>query len=139
LKKLLLVSIRFKFSEGKWVCSYCKCSLRHYSPIDGYDTYWCPRCKTWRWIGYGIPGAPIRKTPQIEYLASDEKQNLMYMYKVMSKYEEEMIEKLNSEVVIYTNIQYTQEFLQSLIPNRKEKNENRTPTYLLKRFHGFSR
>lgn len=57
----------------------------------------------------------------------------------MSKYEEEMIEKLNSEVVIYTNIQYTQEFLQSLIPNRKEKNENRTPTYLLKRFHGFSR
>jgi len=91
--------------------------------MDGWDTYWCPKCKSWRWIGYIIPGAPVRKTPQIEYLAPLEKQSMVYMNKVMDKYKEDIEEILNGQVVTYSWDNYDQDFLLNLIPSLKEKYE----------------
>jgi len=43
------------------------------------------------------------------------------MQKVMDKYEEEVMEKLDGEVIIYSSETHSQEFLYSLIPSMKGK------------------
>jgi hypothetical protein len=104
--------------KGKWYCDYCGEFLNHYHPETGKDTYWCPDCVSWRWIGYQIEKRLILP---ITYLAPTYDQSLVYLCKKLDEYEKEARNKLNSNVKIYSSKDCSQEFLYNLIPSKKVK------------------
>ncbi len=88
--------------------------------------YWCPYCFNWHHTNLSLLGKGtmdhIFSDPQlIEVMRPDSIAKINEKLKIFIQ---EVKEKIDKQVIIYTSEKYDQEFLMSLIPSLREKNEN---------------
>jgi uncharacterized protein YbaR (Trm112 family) len=105
------------YIEGQFVCPECNSPLTPPTKRgkEYQDFAWCPKCKDW----YYLKGGHKRITPyKIQKESYFGEGTTAQLREKMTQYEQRFQKQQASTIKTWTGDEYSQEFLQSLIPKK---------------------